>query len=118
MGLGAALTVLSLLPMLPQQRFILDKKTLLIVMGINLAMGFMISGINNAAHIGGMLMGAVLAALWYLSQRTQQRWIMPLSLVLAAYGSYWFYLHCQNLVVYIQPLWSEVLMMMRQQLNF
>ncbi len=31
-------------------------------------MGFMISGINNAAHIGGMLMGAVLAALWYLSQ--------------------------------------------------
>jgi membrane associated rhomboid family serine protease len=55
--------------MLPQQRFILDKKTLLIVMGINLAMGFMISGINNAAHIGGMLMGAVLAALWYLSQK-------------------------------------------------
>ena len=87
-------------------------------MGINLAMGFMISGINNAAHIGGMLMGAVLAALWYLSQKTQQRWIMPLSLVLAAYGLYWFYLHCQNLVVYIQPLWSEVLMMMRQQLNF
>lgn len=118
MGLGAALTVLSLLPMLPQQRFILDKKTLLIVMGINLAMGFMISGINNAAHIGGMLMGAVLAALWYLSQKTQQRWIMLLSLVLAACGSYWFYLHCQNLVVYIQPLWSEVLMMMRQQLNF
>lgn len=26
MGLGAALTVLSLLPMLPQQRFILDKR--------------------------------------------------------------------------------------------
>lgn len=87
-------------------------------MGINLAMGFMISGINNAAHIGGMLMGTILAALWYLSQKTQQRWIMPLSLALAACGSYWFYLHCQNLVVYIQPLWSEVLMMMRQQLNF
>ena len=118
MGLGAALTVLSLLPMLPQQRFILDKKTLLIVMGINLAMGFMISGINNAAHIGGMLMGTILAALWYLSQKTQQRWIMPLSLALAACGSYWFYLHCQNLVTHIQPLWSEVLMMMRQQLNF
>ena len=87
-------------------------------MGINLAMGFMISGINNAAHIGGMLMGAILAALWYLSQKMQQRWIMPLSLVLAACGSYWFYLHCQNLVTHIQPLWSEVLMMMRQQLNF
>ncbi len=27
MGLGASLTVLALLPMLPQQRFILDKKT-------------------------------------------------------------------------------------------
>lgn len=38
-------------------------------MGLNLGMGFMISGINNAAHIGGMLMGILLALLWYLSQR-------------------------------------------------
>ncbi|MEK5769038.1 rhomboid family intramembrane serine protease, partial [Acinetobacter schindleri] len=58
MGLGASLTVLSLLPMLPRQPFILDKKTLVMIMGLNLAMGFMISGINNAAHIGGMIMGA------------------------------------------------------------
>ena len=69
MGLGAALAILSLLPVLPRQQFILDRKSLLLVMGLNLGMGFMISGINNAAHIGGMLMGILLALLWYLSQR-------------------------------------------------
>ncbi len=69
MGLGAALTILSLMPILPGQRFLLDKKTLLMVMGINLAMGFTISGINNAAHIGGMLMGALLAFIWYIGEK-------------------------------------------------
>ena len=61
MGLGAALTVISLFPPLPQQRFWLDKKSLLMVMAINLVFGFTVAGINNAAHIGGMMMGALLA---------------------------------------------------------
>ncbi|MGC3819870.1 rhomboid family intramembrane serine protease [Acinetobacter sp. G11] len=69
MGIGSALTVLALLPGLPKQRFILDKKSLLMIMGINLLIGFTIAGINNAAHIGGMLMGAVLTIIWYVGQR-------------------------------------------------
>ncbi|SKZ74190.1 Uncharacterised protein [Mycobacteroides abscessus subsp. abscessus] len=34
-------------------------------------MGFMISGINNAAHIGGMLMGAAMTLIWYIGQRSK-----------------------------------------------
>lgn len=108
MGLGAALTMLSILPQLPQQRFILDKKTLLMVLGINLAMGFMISGINNAAHIGGMLMGAALAFIWYLGQRSKAaNAFIGIGLILGVVFCYLFYQHCLNLVVDIAPLWQE-----------
>ncbi len=118
MGLGGALTLLSLFPALPQQRFILDKKTLLMVMGINLFMGFMIAGINNAAHIGGMLMGAVLAGLWYAGQKLQGRGLMTLIALLAAVAAcYALYQYNLELIQPIQPLWQEILEMMRQQLN-
>ena len=66
MGLGAALTVLSLFP-----RFRI-KPTYLIKSFINgyghqPYFGFVATGINNAAHIGGMIIGAFLALMWYLS---------------------------------------------------
>jgi predicted membrane protein len=32
----------------------------------------MATGINNAAHIGGMIMGALLAMTWYISQKIHQ----------------------------------------------
>ena len=110
MGLGAALTVLSLLPVLPQQRFLLDKKTLISVMAINLAMGFMISGINNAAHIGGMLMGAFLAATWYFGQKIQRAPIVNLASLLLGLAACWFiYQYCLSLVAHIAPLWQELI---------
>jgi membrane associated rhomboid family serine protease len=52
---------------LPHQAYILDKKALLMIMAINLIFGFVATGINNAAHVGGMIMGALLALIWYLS---------------------------------------------------
>ena len=117
MGLGAALTIISLLPMLPKQQFYLDKKTLLMVMGINLAMGFMISGINNAAHIGGMLMGAALAFTWYLGQKLHQSLLIQMiGLIAAAVGCYLFYLHCQQLIQPILPLWEHFILLMKQSL--
>ena len=109
MGLGAALTLLSLLPRLPQQRFILDRKTLLIVMGLNLVMGFSISGINNAAHIGGMMMGAVMAAAWYLAQKTT--WTVlaqSIALLLGMLLCYAAYQYCLYLIVDIAPFWKEL----------
>ncbi|MDO4580278.1 MAG: rhomboid family intramembrane serine protease [Acinetobacter sp.] len=118
MGLGASLTVLSLLPRLPKQRFLLDKKTLLLVMGLNLFMGFMISGINNAAHIGGMVMGAALAALWYIGQKLHKSALFSLlALTGAAIISWLFYQYCLQQVQMLAPLWQEILQMMRQQLQ-
>lgn len=111
MGLGAALTVISLFPVLPQQRFLLDKKSLLLIMGINLVFGFTVSGINNAAHIGGMIMGALLAGAWYFSQKAvktnfiQIAAILIATLLLAA-----FYFYCTQLSTELHPLWYEILM--------
>ena len=108
MGLGAALTMLSILPQLKNQLFILDKKTLIMVLGINLAMGFMISGINNAAHIGGMIMGAALALIWYIGQKINQSTIFNIAgLIIGIASCYFFYQYCLSLVTYIAPLWQQ-----------
>ncbi|MCH7382318.1 rhomboid family intramembrane serine protease [Acinetobacter dispersus] len=110
MGIGAALTVVSLFPPLPQQRFWLDKKSLLMIMGINLVFGFTVSGINNAAHIGGMIMGALLAATWYFSQKTQNKGlfqIIALSVGLLLLAA--FYWYCTALSTGLNPLWHEIL---------
>ena len=113
MGIGAALTILSLFPVLPQQRFLLDKRTLVSVMAINLVMGFMISGINNAAHIGGMLMGAFLAATWYSGQKIQRGVVVNLASLLLGLAICWFiYQYCLSLVVYVTPLWQELIQWM------
>jgi rhomboid protease GluP len=113
MGIGAALTIISLLPQLKTARFLLDKKTLLIVMGINLAMGFTISGINNAAHIGGMIMGAALAALWYAGQKMQRASAINIIALMTGAAALWFiYQYCLLLVQGILPLWKELAMMM------
>lgn len=118
MGLGAALTILSLLPVLPRQRFIFDKKTLLMVMGLNLMLGFMVTGINNAAHIGGMIMGIALAVIWYVSEKFNASWLKVLGLSLAVLGLYLFYQYCLSLIQLILPFWTEVLQVMQQQLGF
>ena len=117
MGLGAALTTLSLLPVLKSQMFILDKKTLLMVMGLNLFIGFSISGINNAAHIGGMLMGVLLALLWYIAEKRLSHFMQMAALILAAAICIGFYVYCQHLVTGITPFWQQVLAVMQQQLN-
>lgn len=118
MGLGAALTIISLLPTLKTARFFLDKKTLLIIMGINLAMGFTISGINNAAHIGGMIMGAVLATAWYIGQKIQRPSMINLSaLILTACGLWLIYEYSLILVQGVLPLWQELVQMMLKSIQ-
>lgn len=119
MGLGGALTLLSLFPPTATQRFILDKKSLLTILAVNLAFGFFTSGINNAAHIGGMIMGAVLALLWYFTQRQQAKPMLNfVILIIGLVMTYSFYLYCQHLVEPLTPLWQEAVAQMRSQLNF
>ena len=117
MGLGAALTTLSLLPVLATQKFVFDKKTLLMVMGLNLVLGFTISGINNAAHIGGMLMGVMLALVWYFGEKLQTPWFKAIGLASTAIALYLFYQHCVQQAQLIAPFWSEVVTVMQQQLD-
>lgn len=118
MGLGGALTILAILPALPRQRFILDKKALLIIMAINLAFGFMATGINNAAHIGGMLMGALLALIWYVGQRFVVSTVAKLvGLATGSVLCYLAYQYCLSLLAPILELWQHILMQMKSQLN-
>ena len=119
MGLGGALTLLSLFPPAPQQQFVFNRNSLLLVLGINLMMGFMISGINNAAHIGGMLMGVLLALLWYVIQRFKLPNISLLIVLILGMMSCWMlYQYNQQLVQSILPLWQEILDLMKTQLNY
>ena len=118
MGLGAALTVLALFPALPQQRFILDKKSLVMVMAINLAFGFIATGINNAAHIGGMIMGALLALIWYISQKMNVATVgSVIGLIIGTVLCFGFYQYCVSLIPPIEPLWQEILTQMKSQLG-
>ncbi|QIO05274.1 rhomboid family intramembrane serine protease [Acinetobacter shaoyimingii] len=109
MGLGGALTVLALLPRLAHQSYYLDKTNLLMVMGLNIAMGFMISGINNAAHIGGMLMGACLSLIWYLGEKWQKPILWKIiGLIIGIVLCELFYQYCLHLVVDLHPFWIEL----------
>ncbi|TCB66766.1 rhomboid family intramembrane serine protease [Acinetobacter sp. ANC 4216] len=119
MGIGSALTVLALLPSLPKQRFILDKKSLLMIMGINLLIGFTIPGINNAAHIGGMLMGAVLTIIWYAGQRIHKpRLAFVAGMTVGIISCYLLYAYCMQQVQILEPVWRQILAAMRAQLHF
>lgn len=110
MGLGAALTVLSLFPPLPHQAYLLDKKALLMIMAINLIFGFVATGINNAAHVGGMIIGALLALIWYLSYRTKLSMTLKfLGLLGALFITVGFYIYCNQLNSPLLPLWHEIL---------
>lgn len=113
MGLGAALTVLALLPQLPNQRFFLDRKTLVIVMGLNLAIGFTISGINNAAHVGGIIMGIILTLIWYIGEKVKLPFIFKvIGIITGIIICYFFYQYCQNQIIELQPLWQELVQWM------
>ena len=61
MGLAGALTLWACRPQFAHQALWLNRRALLTILTINLAIGVMISAINQVAHVGGLLMGAILA---------------------------------------------------------
>lgn len=62
MGMGGALLVAALWPKQSMAlKYRLNKNALIMLMLLNLGFGLFVSGINNAAHLGGFLAGVVLA---------------------------------------------------------
>lgn len=60
MGIGAALLVAALFK-ISVNGMVLNLKSLVLIMGINLVYGFAVPGIDNAGHIGGAITGAMIA---------------------------------------------------------
>ena len=60
MGIGAALLIAALFK-ISVNGLVLNLKSLVLIMGINLVYGFAVPGIDNAGHIGGAVTGLVIA---------------------------------------------------------
>jgi membrane associated rhomboid family serine protease len=57
---------------------------LLVVIGLNLAMGFFIPGIAWQAHVGGVVVGALIAGILVQTRRRDQRIVQTVLLIAVA----------------------------------
>lgn len=111
MGLGGALTVLSFFPNLPNVPFVLVKRSLLMIMGLNLVIGMLIPNINNAAHLGGVIMGILQSLIWYGCSTYKRNTLgsllgLGIGIVLLIIS----YEYCQYLIhMGLMPLWHIIL---------
>ena len=69
MGIGMMLLVTALMKT-PLNNIQLNYRSLLLVMAINLGYGFVVGGIDNAAHVGGAIVGALLGAVYIWQTRS------------------------------------------------
>ncbi|MDN5665853.1 MAG: rhomboid family intramembrane serine protease [Psychrobacter sp.] len=68
MGIGAALLIAALFK-ISVNGLVLNLKSLIFIMGINLVYGFAVPGIDNAGHIGGAVTGLVIALAFAIAYR-------------------------------------------------
>ncbi|MDN5566174.1 MAG: rhomboid family intramembrane serine protease [Psychrobacter sp.] len=68
MGVGAALLIAALFK-ISVNGMVLNLKSLVLVMGINLVYGFAVPGIDNAGHIGGAITGLLIASGFAIAYR-------------------------------------------------
>lgn len=68
MGIGAALLIAALFK-ISVNGMVLNLKSLIFIMGINLVYGFAVPGIDNAGHIGGAVTGLVIALAFAIGYR-------------------------------------------------
>ena len=113
MGLGGALTALSFFRNVPY----LDRKSLLIIMIANVGFGFFASGINNMAHIGGIIMGVILALGWHFTQKMYAGKIMPMIVLgLGIALCFVFYQYNQQQIQGLLALWQDAANQMKTML--
>jgi rhomboid protease GluP len=115
MGIGGALLVAALWPKAQlATQYRLNKNALLILMAINLGYGFIVEGINNAAHFGGLVAGVILALGYHLSLRltTATQWQTDMQMIMcvvAGLACYTFYDYLLMSAQSMLPLWSSLL---------
>ncbi len=68
MGIGAALLIAALFK-ISVNGMVLNLRSLIFIMGINLIYGFAVPGIDNAGHIGGAVTGLVIALAFAIAHR-------------------------------------------------
>lgn len=68
MGIGAALLIIALFK-ISVNGLMLNLKSLVIIMAINLVYGFAVPGIDNAGHIGGAITGIIIASAFALTYK-------------------------------------------------
>lgn len=71
MGIGAALLIAALFK-ISVNGMVLNLRSLIFIMGINLVYGFAVPGIDNAGHIGGAITGLVIALAFAIAYRQRQ----------------------------------------------
>lgn len=75
MGIGAALLIAAFFK-ISVNGLMLNLRSLLFIMGINLVYGFAVPGIDNAGHIGGAITGLVIALAFAIGHRRRMAGII------------------------------------------
>lgn len=115
MSLGGALLIAALWPKKDLElKYRLNKNALIMLMLLNLGLGFFVAGINNAAHLGGFLTGAILAIGHRISllMPLTAKYITQIVLIIAAicltfYINQWLIAQAQHML----PFWSKYIIM-------
>ena len=113
MGLGGALIVAAWRPkanLQPAQKLLL--KPLLVIMAINFALGFSVPGIDNAAHIGGLLTGALLALVFSFTGKctdSQRKLLRIITFIILGIGGVFLFHQLEIIGADIQPYRADIL---------
>lgn len=113
MGLGGALIVAAWRPRTDLHREqTLKLKPLLVIMAINFALGFSIPGIDNAAHIGGIITGALLALVFSFTEKCtdgQRKLLRIITFILLALAGVFLFQQLKILGAELQPYRADIL---------